>query len=87
MYYRVYSDSINGCVLTKKAYDQVKINMIHDVKEISSVEIDNERIYDIEDLSDLGYNIPRVEDEVLTEQTDDMFLDNIQDAYIDEDEF
>ena len=82
-FYRVYSDSFNGHVFTERAYNVVKTQIgngdpqHHEVKEISSVEIEpSERIYDVSDLPDLGYNPPPnedVEEVELTEQSDDHF--------------
>lgn len=78
-FYRVYSDSFNGHVFTERAYNVVKTQIgngdpqHHEVKEISSVEIEpSEQIYDVADLPDLGYITTEEETEVgLTEQSDD----------------
>jgi hypothetical protein len=79
-FYRIYSDSFNGHVFTQAAYDVVKTQIgsgdpqHHEVKEISSVEIEpNEQIFDVADLPDLGYST--TEEEPLTEQSDDGLFD------------
>lgn len=86
-FYRVFSDSFTGHVFTQAAYEVVKTQIgnghpdFHEVKEISSVEIDpSEQIYDIADLPDLGYMTTKQEDGTdvaLTEQSDDDFLGNV----------
>lgn len=78
-FYRVWSGSIDGYVFTESAFEtlQGQLNGVES-KVISSVEIEpNERIYDVVDLTDLGYKAStdgNVEEEVeLTQQSDDHF--------------
>jgi hypothetical protein len=89
-FYRVYSDSFNGHVFTETAYNIVKTQIgngdprFHEVKEISSVEIEaNERIYDVDDLPDLGYMTTEADetDTTLTEQSDDGLFDDDSDLF------
>lgn len=77
-FYRVYSSTnkFNGNVITQSALEVLSLHP-QEYKEIASVEIEpSERIYDVSDLPDLGYNPPPnedVEEVELTEQSDDHF--------------
>lgn len=86
-FYRVYSSTnkFNGNVITQSALEVLSLHP-QEYKEIASVEIEpSERICDVSDLPDLGYNpSPNedVEEVELTQQSDDNF-DDWDDADLD----
>jgi hypothetical protein len=81
-FYRTYEFQPEGHVLTEQAFKVLKTQIFGlDGKEIASVEIDpTERIYDVEDLIDLGYSNEPANADELTEQTDDNLFE-LNDAW------
>jgi hypothetical protein len=73
-FYRVWSGSIEGRVFTESAFKIVEtLDLTVESKVISSIEIaPEERIYDTQDLAELGYEVSE-----LTEQSDDNFFDTV----------
>lgn len=87
-FYRVYSDQHEGLVFTKKAFEVVaaQIDEEYDSLEVASADIDpEEKIYDLHNLTELGYSIDDWDE--LTEQSDeDLFenLDEVEDIEVDD---
>jgi hypothetical protein len=89
-YVRVYSDNFDGHVFTEQAFNVLKTQLCNgdtsmfETKQVTASQISvNEKIHGLADLIELGYSVPddvgNEDSESLTQQSDDEFLDSVED--------